>query len=123
VKILIRWGVLALAVWAATALIPGIKVHGGAWDYIWVAVLFSVINTIFGSILKVLTFPAIILSAGLFIWVINAAMLELTAHWSKALTITSFWSALFAAAIISLITAAGRKITNGPNSAGLPKPF
>ena len=110
-RIFIRWGILALAVWAAPALIPGIKVHGGAWSYLWVALLFSVINTVLGSLIKILTLPAVILSAGLFLWVINAAMLELTARWSKSLTITSFWSALFASAIISVITSVGQKIT------------
>jgi putative membrane protein len=115
-RIFIRWGILALAVWASTALIPGIKVHGGAWDYLWVALLFSVINTFLGSLIKILTLPAVILSAGLFLWVVNAAMLELTAHWSKALTITSFWSALFASAIISFLSSIGTKITLRPHT-------
>ena len=115
-RIFIRWGILALAVWASTALIPGIKVHGGAWDYLWVALLFSVINTFLGSLIKILTLPAVILSAGLFLWVVNAAMLELTAHWSKALTIASFWSALFASAIISFLSSIGTKITLRPHT-------
>jgi len=115
-RIFIRWGILALAVWASTALIPGIKVHGGAWDYFWVALLFSIINTFLGSLIKILTLPAVILSAGLFLWVINAAMLELTARWSKRLTITSFWSALFASAIISVLSSVGQKITRRPRN-------
>jgi putative membrane protein len=44
-RIFVRWGVLALAVWAATGLVPGIKVHGGAWSYLWVALIFALINT------------------------------------------------------------------------------
>jgi putative membrane protein len=103
-KLLVRWAAQALAVWASTALIPGIKVHGGAWSYLWVALIFSLINVTIGTLLKFLTFPAVILSAGLFIVVINAAMLELTARWSTTLTISSFWAALFAAVIISLVS-------------------
>jgi putative membrane protein len=103
-KLLVRWSVSALAVWAATGLVPGIKVHGGAWSYFWVALVFSLINTTIGSFLKLLTLPAVLLSLGLFIVVINAAMLELTARWSTALTINSFWSALFASLIISVIS-------------------
>ena len=103
-KLLVRWSASALAVWAATGLVPGIKVHGGAWSYFWVALLFSVINTTIGSLIKLLTLPAVLLSLGLFIVVINAAMLELTARWSTALTINSFWSALFAAIIISVVS-------------------
>lgn len=102
--LLVRWAAQALAVWASTALIPGIKVHGGAWSYFWVALIFSLINITIGTLLKFLTFPAVILTAGLFIVVINAAMLELTARWTTTLTIDSFWSALFAAVVISLIS-------------------
>jgi putative membrane protein len=103
-RILLRWSVSALAVWAATALVPGIKVHGGAWSYFWVALLFALINISIGSLLKLLTLPAVLLSAGLFIFVINAAMLELTARWSTALTIKNFWSALLASLIISFVS-------------------
>lgn len=110
-----RWGVLALAVWAATALVPGIKVHGGAWDYLWVALIFAAVNTILGSFLKLMTLPAVILTAGLFLIVINAAMLELTTHISSALTITSFWSAIFASIIISLVSGLGSRLTSKRN--------
>jgi len=103
-KLILRWTVGALAVWAATALVPGIKVHGGAWSYFWVALIFSLINTTIGSFIKLLTLPAVLLSLGLFIVVINAAMLELTARWSTALTVKNFWSALFAALVISLVS-------------------
>jgi putative membrane protein len=101
-----------LAVWAATALVPGIKVHGGAWDYLWVALIFAAVNTILGSFLKLMTLPAVILTAGLFLIVINAAMLELTTHISSALTITSFWSAIFASIIISLVSGLGSRLTS-----------
>lgn len=111
-RIFIRWGVLALAVWAATALVPGIKVHGGTWSYLWVALIFALINTFLGSFLKLMTLPAVILTAGLFLIVINAAMLEVTTHISKALTITNFWSAIFASIIISLVSGAGSRLTS-----------
>jgi putative membrane protein len=107
-NILARWAILALSVWAATALVPGITVHGGAWDYFWVALIFSLLNTFLGSFLKLMTLPAVILSAGLFLIVINAAMLELTAHWTHSLTIKSFWSAIFASIIISLVSGVGK---------------
>jgi putative membrane protein len=52
----------------------------------------------------VLTFPVSIVTFGLFLLVINAAMLSLTARWSEKLEVKGFWSALFASMIISLIT-------------------
>ena len=102
--ILIRWAVLAFSMWIATLIVPGITVNGGVGTYLWVALLFGLINSIFGSIIKVLTFPVSIVTFGLFLFVVNAAMLSLTARWSEKLDITGFWSALFASLIISVIT-------------------
>jgi len=102
--ILLRWAVLAFSMWIATLVVPGITVNGGVGTYLWVALLFGLINSIFGSIIKVLTFPVSIVTFGLFLFVVNAAMLSLTARWSEKLDITGFWSALFASLIISVIT-------------------
>lgn len=103
-RLIFRWVALALAFWAATALVSGITVNGGAGTYLWVALLFGLINAVFGSLAKILTFPITIITFGLFIFVINALMLELTARWSTALDIKDFWSALFASLIITVVT-------------------
>ena len=102
--LIIRLIAAALGFWAATALISGITVNGGPWSYLWVTLLFGLINSILGSIIKLLTLPALLLSLGLFVFVINAAMLMLTARWSDRLAVDNFWSALWASLIISLIT-------------------
>ena len=103
--LLIRWAVLAFSMWIATLVVPGITVDGGVTTYLWVALLFGLINSVFGSIIKVLTFPVSIVTFGLFLFVVNAAMLSLTARWSEKLEVTGFWSALLASLIISVITA------------------
>jgi putative membrane protein len=90
--------------WIATLVVPGITVDGGITTHLWVALLFGLINSFFGSIIKVLTFPVSIVTFGLFLFVVNAAMLSLTARWSEKLEVTGFWSALFASLIISVIT-------------------
>ena len=102
--IFVRWAVLAFSMWIATLIVPGITVNGGVGTYLWVALLFGLINSVFGSIIKVLTFPVSIVTFGLFLFVVNAAMLSLTARWSEKLDVTGFWSALFASLIISVIT-------------------
>ena len=102
--IFIRWAVLAFSMWIATLIVPGITINGGLGTYLWVALLFGLINSVFGSIIKVLTFPVSIVTFGLFLFVINAAMLSLTARWSEKLEVTGVWSALLASLIISVIT-------------------
>ena len=103
-KLLVRWAALAVSFWVATAVIPGIDVKGGLTTYLWVALLFGLLNATLGSLLKLLTLPAVIVTLGLFLVVVNAAMLMLVARWSDKLDINSFWSAIFAAIIISVIT-------------------
>ncbi len=103
-KLFVRWAALALSFWVATALIPGIDVKGSFTTYLWVALLFGLLNATLGSLLKLLTFPAVILTLGLFLVVVNASMLMLVSRWSDKLEVENFWSAIFAAIIISVIT-------------------
>lgn len=109
-RILLRWASMALAFWVATQLVPGIKVEGSTWSYFWIALLFGAINVTIGSLVKIFTFPAVILTLGLFLVVVNAAMISLTARWSELLTVDDFWSAIFAALIISFINWLSTKI-------------
>jgi putative membrane protein len=112
-NLLVRLIAGALAFWAASSLFDGVVVNGGPWSYLWVALLFGLINTFIGSVVKLLTLPAILLSLGVFALVINAAMLMLTARWSDRLDVNNFWSALFASLIISFITTTISKSLKG----------
>jgi putative membrane protein len=103
-KLLVRWSALAISFWVATSLITGIHVDGGVKTYLWVALLFGLINALLGGLIKLVTLPITFLSFGLFLVIINAAMLQLTARWSDKLTIDNFWSAIFASIIISFVT-------------------
>ena len=109
-RILLRWASLALAFWVATQLVPGIKVEGSAWSYFWIALLFGAINVTICSLVRVFTLPAVLLTLGLFLIIVNAAMISLTARWSDLLTVEDFWSAIFAALIISTVNWISTKI-------------
>ena len=82
----------------------GIDVMGGFTTYLWVALLFGLLNATLGSLLKLLTLPAVILTLGLFLVVVNASILMLVSRWSDKLEVNNFWSAIFAAVVISLVT-------------------
>ncbi|MEI7540704.1 MAG: phage holin family protein [Actinomycetes bacterium] len=115
-KLILRWAALALSFWVATALIPGIDVLGGFTTYLWVALLFGLLNATLGSFLKLLTLPAVILTLGLFLVVVNAAILMLVARWSDKLDVTNFWSAVLAAIVISVVT----RLVSGVTKKALP---
>ena len=109
-KLLVRWGALATAFWVATSVVTGIHVDGGLKTYLWVALIFGLINALLGGLIRLLTLPITFLSFGLFLVVINAAMLQLTARWSDKLTIDNFWAAIFASLIISIVTSVLGKV-------------
>jgi putative membrane protein len=101
----------AVAIWVATALIAGIQVHGGIWTYLWIAVLFGLVNAVLGTILRLVTLPLIILTLGLMSFAITVAMLGLTAALSSYLDIDGFWSAVGAALIVAVVSAVIEGIT------------
>jgi len=103
-KLLFRWGVIAVAVWLTALLLPGITLHGGFVGALIVALVFGLINAIIKPIIKLLTCPLILLTLGLFIFVVNTLMLMLTDRLTDYLTVESFWWALLGSIIISLVT-------------------
>ncbi len=102
-KLLGRWAILSFAMWIATSLIPGIDISGGWWSYLWIALVFGLINMFIGNLLRLITLPLTVLTLGIFLLIINTAMFGLTAAWTQALTITGFWSAFFGALIMSIV--------------------
>jgi putative membrane protein len=107
VALLIRWAVLALAFAVTSALLSGMDVSGGFGSYLWVALLFGVVNALLGTVLRIVTLPLTILTLGLFAIVINAALLELTDALTSHLTIDDFfWTAIWAAVILAVVSVA-----------------
>ncbi len=78
-KILLRLLVTALALWVATRFVPGISFSGDNYAaLIGVALVFAVVNLVVKPILKLFSFPVVLLTLGLFLFVINGLMLLLT---------------------------------------------
>jgi putative membrane protein len=102
----------AIAIWVATLLVPGIHVYGGVVTYLWIAVLFGVVNAVIGTILRILTLPLILLTLGLMSFAITVGMLALTAWFSSKLDIDGFWSAVGAALIVAIVSAVIEGVTH-----------
>lgn len=109
IRFLIRLVATAIALLAATWLIPGIVVSGGVGTYLLVALIFGVVNATIGTLLKVMTCPLIMLTLGLFTLVINGLMLQFSAWWAQlfglGFSVSGFWSAFFGALIVSIVSA------------------
>ena len=84
-------------------LVPGLEVDSLSAGLTTVLVL-TVLNLLVRPILLVLTLPLIVLSLGLFLIVVNALLLELTAYLVSGFSVTGFWPAVGGAVVISLVT-------------------
>ena len=105
---LVRLLVNAAALWVATAVVPGVTYTGGPLPLIGVALVFGVINATLRPLAKILTFPLIILTVGIFALVINGLMLWLTSSLSEALGlgfhVRGFWPAFWGALVVSIVS-------------------
>src|SRR6266849_6783165 len=105
---IVRLLVNAAALWVATRLVPGVTYVGGWLPFVGVALVFGFLNTFIRPIAKVLTFPIIIVTLGLFSLVINALMLWLTSAMSSVLgfgfEVRGFWAAFFGALVVSIVS-------------------
>jgi putative membrane protein len=92
-----------VALWVADWLLTGFIVTGGAWGYVAAGVLLGLLNAFVRPVLKVLTFPLILVTLGLFTAVINAFLLWLAADLSGVIVITGLWSLLWATVLVSVV--------------------
>ncbi|MCA1733669.1 MAG: phage holin family protein [Acidobacteria bacterium] len=101
---LIRLVVNALALSAAAWLLGGITLSGGLFDIVLVALIFGLLNALLKPILLFFSLPFLIVTLGLFAFVVNAVVLLITASLSSALTVDGFVSALLGSLVVSVVT-------------------
>jgi putative membrane protein len=104
----------AVALWVAAWLIPGITFGEGSTGQvvetvIVVALIFGIVNAFIRPIAKVLSLPFIILTLGLFVFVVNALMLQLTSWIAGKLSLAFhvehfFWDAVLGALIVTFVS-------------------
>ena len=103
--ILVRVAIIMAAFGVTAWLLDGMDMSGGFFGYLWVAILFGLVNAILGTILRLLTLPFIILTLGLLAILINALMLEITDALTDNLTIDEFWwTTIWASIILAIVT-------------------
>jgi putative membrane protein len=109
-KILVRWVITGLALFAAAWLVPGIMVEGDGWTvYAVMAIILALINAIVRPVLKLLTCPLIILTLGVFVLVINGFTLwlasEVAQNWfGVGYSVEGFGAAFLGGLIVSVVS-------------------
>ncbi len=115
-QLIIKIVVNAVAIWVATAVVPGVVVSDGDASLgrkivtlLVVGAIFGVVNAFIKPIVKLFSFPFYILTLGLFAFVVNALMLMLVSWLAGQLNISFhiddfFWSAIGAAVVVTLVS-------------------
>ena len=102
-KFLAQLIISALAVIITSLILPGVHIDSPLTGVIVAAVL-AVLNAIIKPILVILTIPITVITLGLFLLVINAALILLASYLVKGFNVQGFWTALFFSIILSLVT-------------------
>ena len=109
-KLVIRWLIIAASLFVAAWIVPGIRVEGDAWvTYAVMAVVLGLVNALVRPVLKFLSCGFIIITLGLFVFVINAATLLLSSNiaqnwFNVGYYVDGFGAALLGSIVVSLVS-------------------
>ena len=101
---ILRTAIAAVALWVAVSIVPGLAAQGDR-TLILAAIVLGIVNATVRPIAVVLSIPVTIITFGLFLLVVNAAMLSLVAWLVPAFTVAGFGAALLGSLVISIVSA------------------
>jgi putative membrane protein len=99
--IFIRTMIAMLGLFLASKIVPGVTI-AGTGTFVLAALLLGLVNGVVRPIAFVLTLPITIVTLGLFLLVLNAAMFGLVAALLDNFSVSGFWSALFGAVVVGI---------------------
>lgn len=103
-KLLIRWLINAISLWIVTNLNIGVSVPNFRYALI-AALVIGLVNATLGIFLKIITFPLTILTFGIFLIIINAAMLKLAAALLyPEFRVRDWMAAIIGAVLLSIVS-------------------
>jgi putative membrane protein len=109
---LIRAVIVALGLWLATDWVNGISIDSPL-TLLYAGILLGVVNSVIRPIAILLTLPMTVFTLGLFLLVINAAMVGLVAWMLPGMHVASFHAAFWTAIIVSLVSMVGSWFVGG----------
>jgi putative membrane protein len=99
----LRLLVSALALWVASSIVPGVEIEGG-WTLAFAAFWLGIVNAVVRPLAVIFTLPLTLLTLGLFLFVVNAAMFGLTAALLEGFRVSGFFAAVFGAIVVSIVS-------------------
>jgi putative membrane protein len=102
-RFLLHWIVIAIALGAATHLVPGIHINSGP-VLVLAALVLGFVNAVVRPVLTVLTLPLTVLTLGLFYLVVNAAAFGIAAALVPGFTVASLGSAILGSVVVAFVS-------------------
>ena|SRR5215208_174057 len=109
-KFILRWAINAIALYLAVLILPGIDLRSGLVSILWLALIFGIVNALFGPLLKFVTCGIIVLTLGLFTLVINTFLFWLTSVIGQSFGIgliisdPVWWNAFLGGLVVSVVS-------------------
>jgi putative membrane protein len=108
-KFFLRWLINAVALYVAVAFVPGIHAQSANYlSFIWLALIFGLLNALLRPLLKFLTCPLIILTLGLFTLLINTFLFWLAGivgtNFHIGFTVDGFWPAFLGGLVVTVVS-------------------
>src|ERR1700760_4024317 len=102
-KLLVRWVGNVVALFVAAWILSGVTYGDQWWTLFIAAAVFTLVNAWVKPVLAILSIPFIVVTLGLFYFLINALMLYLTDWIGPHFEIRTFWGGVLAAIIVSIV--------------------
>lgn len=102
-RFIVQFLVTAAGLWLASRLVPGVA-FTNTTTLLLAAVVLGIVNAIVRPILVVLTFPITVVTLGLFLLVVNAATIGLTAVLLDGFAVNGLWPGIGAAIVTGLVS-------------------
>ena len=103
-RLIIRALIAALGLWLASEIVPGIAVPGGWPSLLVAAILLGVVNAVVRPVVFLLTLPLTVVTLGLFLFVVNAAMLGLVGLLLKGFVVDGLWAGIFGSVVVGVVS-------------------
>ncbi len=117
-RLALVWGFNTLALLFAAWVLPGVSYGEQWWTLLIAGVVFTLVNSFVKPILAILSIPFIIVTLGIFYFLINILMLYVTAWIVPDFDIDTFWWAALAAIIVSIVNGLLHMIFGDPMATG-----
>ena len=113
-RFLVRWAANAIALYVAAVLLAGITYGDDGWVLVIAAAVFTLVNMWLRPIVRLLSLPLIILTLGLFLFVVNVLMLYVTDWLVPDFEIETLGAGILGAIVVSVVNWALQVVLPGP---------